>query len=96
MLQELGIGLLRLKDDVSSAAAGDLQVAALRTRGHSLCRPLVPSLLASYRDVQELLIERGLGGRPYDGLAMGSTLCTGTRGEDSTASETDQQILARG
>ena len=45
VLQELGIGLLRLKDDVSSAAAGDLQVAALRSRGHSVCRPLVSSIL---------------------------------------------------
>ena len=60
VLQEVGIGLLRLKDDVSSAAAGDLQVAALRSRDHSVCRPLVSSILLSYREVEELLVERGL------------------------------------
>ena len=46
----------------------------------------------SYREVQELLVERG--DRSYDGLAMGSALRTGTRGANPAASEADQQILA--
>src|SRR5262249_16269550 len=43
VLQELGMRLLRLRDYGRTAATGDFQVAALRTRGRSLCRPLVPS-----------------------------------------------------
>ena len=60
MLQELGIGLLRLKDDVSSAAAGDLQVAALRSRGHSVCRPLVSSILPFVSRSGRAVVERGV------------------------------------
>ena len=62
----------------------------------SLCRPLVSSILPFVSRSGRAVGGARPGGRPYDGLAMGSTLCTGARGEDSTVSETDEQILAGG
>src|SRR5437870_13789945 len=84
VLQELGFGLLRLKDDVSSAAAGDLQVAALRSRGHSVCRPLVSSILPFVSRSGRAVSGARPGDRPYDGVAMGSVLRPRAGGASST------------
>ena len=44
----------------------------------------------SYRDLEEMMAERGLHGRSYHHLPLGSALCSGTGETLSTASESVQ------
>jgi len=60
MLQEHERELLRLRDYDRTPATGDLQVAAFLARDDSLCCRWYLRYSLSYRDVQELLVERGL------------------------------------
>jgi hypothetical protein len=61
--------------------AGDLQMATDRTSIDSLRGPLVSSVLAFLRDVEELLEER-FGSRLYDRVALGAAVCSGIGAAD--------------
>ena len=50
----------------------------------------------SYRDVEELLAERGLARRPRDGLEVGPTLRPRNSAPIATAAPSDQRQLAGG
>ena len=47
----------------------------------------------SYRDVEELLTERGLPADQHDHLALGSALRAGTQQKVPPGTETDQRFL---
>ena len=48
----------------------------------------------SFRDVEELLRERGPGSGPHDNLALGAALRSRTGGAAAPSSQTNQQVLA--
>ena len=60
VLQLLGWLAGDVKESRNGNPTGDLQMAADRTRPHTLCSPMVSSLFSFARDVEELLEERGL------------------------------------
>jgi transposase-like protein len=51
-------------------------MAALRTDHYSLCGPPVFAIFLSYRDVEELVTERGLR-VDHTTIAVGTTVCSG-------------------
>ena len=66
-----------LAGDVKESRNGNpdrrtFKLAADRTRHHPLCRPVsIFAILFRYAMFEELLAERGLSGRPHNGLAAG-------------------------
>jgi hypothetical protein len=61
VLQFSGLLAGDVKESRNDEPTRDLQTAADRSRPHTLCGPVVPSLFSlSLRDVEELVEERGL------------------------------------
>jgi transposase, IS6 family len=60
VLQLSGLLAGGVKESGNDSPTRDLQMAADRTRPHTLCGPVVSSLFSFLRDVEELLEERGL------------------------------------
>src|SRR5258708_35402573 len=77
-------------------APGAVQMAALRTRDHCLCSPLVSAVLAFVSGRRGIAHGTRSPCRPHDHLALGAALRTRTEQEMPAGIETDQRLLAGG